>query len=82
MEQVKEKQDVQNEVLLKPEDIAEAFNVDVSTVEGWVNSKLLPAIFITPRNDMRFSLDAICKFITQKEHIWLHNFFLGNEAGK
>ena len=41
MVQVAERQDVQNEILLTPEDMAEVFNVDASTVEGWVNSKLL-----------------------------------------
>ena len=38
MEQVAERQDVKNEILLTQKDIAEIFNVDVSTVEGWVNN--------------------------------------------
>ena len=82
MEQLKEKQDVQNEVLLTPEDMAEAFNVDVSTVEGWVNNKLLSAIFVTPWNDIRFGLDTICKFINEQEQIWLPNLKLENEVLK
>ena len=49
MGQVAERQDVQYEFLLTPEDMAEVFNVDVSTVEGWVNSRLLSALFVAPR---------------------------------
>ena len=82
MGQVAERQDVQYEFLLTPEDMAEVFNVDVSTVEGWVNSKLLSALFVTPRNDIRFGLDAICKFINEQEQIWLPNFKLENEVYK
>ncbi len=78
MEQVKERQDVQNEILLTPEDMAEVFNVDVSTVKGWVNSELLSAMFVTPRSDMRFSVDAICEFVNEHEPIWMPNFKLDN----
>ena len=80
MVQVAERQDVQYEISLTPEDMAEVFNVDVSTVEGWVNSKLLSAIFVTPWNDIRFRLDAICKFIREQEQIWLPHFKLENEV--
>ena len=76
MEQVKERQDEQNGILLTPEDIARVFNVDVSTVEGWVNDELLAAIFIPPRYDMRFSLYAICKFVNEHQTIWMRNFKL------
>jgi hypothetical protein len=76
MEQVAERPDVKNEISLTPEDMAEVFNVDVSTVEGWVNSKLLSSTLVTPRNDMRFGLDAICEFINTQEQIWLPNFKL------
>ena len=82
MEQLAERQDVQYGILLTPEDMAEIFNVEVSTVEGWVNSKLLSAIFVTSRNDIRFGLDAICKFINEQEQIWLPNFKLENEVYK
>ena len=82
MAQVEERQDVQKEILLTSEEMAEVFNVDVSTVEGWVNSKLLSAIFVTPWNDIRFGLDAICKFINEQEQIWLPNFKLENEVYK
>jgi hypothetical protein len=82
MAQVEERQDVQKEILLTSEDLAKVFNVDVSTVEGWVNSKLLSAIFVTSRNDIRFGLDAICKFINEQEQIWLPNFKLENEVYK
>jgi hypothetical protein len=82
MVQVEERQDVQYEFLLTPEDMAEVFNVDVSTVEGWVNSKLLSAMFVTPWNDIRFGFDAICKFINEQEQIWLPNFKLENELPK
>jgi hypothetical protein len=80
MVQVEERQDVQYEHLLTPEDMAEVFNVDVSTVEGWVNSKLLSTTFVTPRNDIRFGFDAICKFINAQEQIWLPNFKLENKV--
>ena len=80
MGQVAERQDVQYEFLLTPEDMAEVFNVDVSTVEGWVNSKLLSAIFVTPLNDIRFGLDAVFKFINEQEQIWVPNFKLENEV--
>jgi len=82
MVQVEERQDVQYEVLLTPEDMAKVFNVDVSTIEGRVSSKLLSAIFVTPRNDLRFGLDAIVKFINEQEQIWLPNFKLENEVLK
>ena len=82
MAQVEERQDVQKEILLTSEDLAKVFNVDVSTVEGWVNSKLLSATFVTPRNDIRFGLDAICKFVNEQEQIWLPNFKLENEVYK
>ena len=82
MGQVAERPDVKNEISLTPEDMAEIFNVDVSTVEGWVSSKLLSAIFVTPRNDIRFGLEAICKFINEQEQIWLPNFKLENEVPK
>jgi hypothetical protein len=71
MEQVKEKQDVKHEFFLTPEDMVEVFNVDVSTVEDWVNSKLLSATFVTPQNDMRFSVDAIAKFINRYVQVGL-----------
>jgi hypothetical protein len=78
MAQVEEKQDVQTEILLTPKDIAKVFNVDVSTVEDWVDSELLSATFVTPQNDMRFSLDSICKFVNQHEPVWMPNFELDN----
>jgi len=74
MAQVEERQDVQNDILLTLEDLAEVFDSDISTVEDWINRKLLRAIFVTPRNDIRFRLDAICTFITEQEQIWLPNF--------
>jgi len=77
---VEERQDVQKEILWTSEDVAKVFNVDVSTVEDWVNSKLLSAIFVTPLNDIRFGLDAICKFINEHEQIWVPNFKLENEV--
>jgi hypothetical protein len=82
MVQVEERQDVQNEILWTSKDVAKVFNADVSTVEGWVNSKLLSAIFVAPWNDIRFRLDAICKFINEQEQIWLPNFKLENEVYK
>jgi hypothetical protein len=78
MAQVEERQDVQNEILLTPEDIAKVFNVDVGTVEYWVDSELLSAIFVTPRNDMRFSVDSICRFVNEHEPIWMPSFKLDN----
>jgi len=78
MKQVAEMQDVQNEILLTLEDLAGAFEVDVSTIEGWVNSKLLPAICLTPQYDIRFRLDAICKFINEHEQKWLRATKLEN----
>ncbi len=78
MEQVEEKQDVQNEILLTVEDLAEAFEVDANTVEGWVNRKLLDAIWVTPQYDMLFKLDDICQFINEHEQIWLSAIKSGN----
>ena len=82
MKQVEERKDVQNDILLTLEDLAEVFDVDVSTVEDWINRKLLRAICVTPQYDMRFRLDDICKFINEHEQIWVPTTELESEVPK
>jgi len=66
MESAEEEQEARNEILLTLEDVAEVFNVDVSTVESWVNGKLLHAICIDPQSDIRFKGTDILKFICEQ----------------
>jgi hypothetical protein len=72
MEKTEERQDAQTEILLTSEDVAEVFKVDISTVEGWVIKKVLPAVHLTPQGAIGFRRDDILRFVYKHTQEWIH----------
>lgn len=48
------------------EDVADIFVIDVNTVKGWADSKLLPCVGAHTERDMKFSAEDVFAFLLSK----------------
>jgi hypothetical protein len=48
------------------EDVADIFVIDVNTVKGWADSKLLPCASARTEQEMKFSTEDVFAFLLSK----------------